>query len=252
MPVANVSSEPEGPSGYSYAAVLVRVTDDPDAAERARTTLRDLRFSGWVAHPDAGWLAAVADGVGTVATGRRDVVGVGEALAEASGAATLALRVLQDRQLVVVAWDAGGEVLRYVSDPSREPHAGPAVLDDPVGVEAAEALAEVCGHPESGDELSELLAQPLDHEEQIESERLGALLRLLGLPSWLVMAWRLPRPMASGPARGDLLRLHAGRPGPLGWAGARVTAVGRRRRRPRAVLADLPRADSTADPSQWW
>jgi hypothetical protein len=252
MTLGHVSSEPEGPSGYSYAAVLVRVTHDPDAAEVARAILRDMRFSGWVARPEHGWLAVVPDGVGTVAAGRRGVVGVGEALAHASGAATLAFRVLEDRQLVVVAWDAGREVLRYVSDPSREPFAAIDVVDDPIGVEGAEALAEVCGHPDVGQELTELLAAPLDHTEQIESERLGRLLRLLQLPGWLVTAWRLPRSMVSGPPRRDLLRMRRGRTGPVGWTVDHFMGVGRRWRRPPAVLLDPPRSGSgDEDPSMW-
>jgi len=218
----------------------------------ALSTLREIRFSGWVARPEQGWLAVVPDGVSTVAAGRRGVVGVGEAVARASGAVTLAFRVLEDRQLVVVAWKAGREVLRYVSDPSREPRAEFDVLDDPVGAEGAEALAEVCGHPEAGDQLGELLVEPLDPTEQIESERLGRLLRLLQLPPWLVTAWRLPRPMTSGPPHSDLLRMRGGRTGARGWAGHHLVNAGRRWRRPPAVLLDPPRSDaSNDDPSMW-
>ncbi len=252
MTLGPVTSEPEGPSGYSYAAVLVRVAEDPGAAEVVRTVLRDLRFSGWVARPEQGWQAVVPEGVGTVAAGRRGVVGIGEALAHQSGAVTLAFRVLGDRQLVVVAWEAGREVIRYVSDPSREPGVASDVLDDPVGVDRAEALAEVCGHPDVGEELGELLAQPLDHTEQIESERLGRLLGLLRLPPWLVTAWRLPRPMTIGPPRADLVRMYRGRSDPLGWATDHLLGAGRRWRRPPGVLVDPPRGEAgNEDPSMW-
>src|SRR5688500_10758402 len=87
-----------GPTGYTYAAVLVRVPagDGPPVLE----TLQGIRFSGWVAPPDDGWLPVVPAGDGTVAARRRGVVGVAEELARSAGT-VLALRVLHDRQLVL-------------------------------------------------------------------------------------------------------------------------------------------------------
>jgi hypothetical protein len=218
--------------------VLVRVSDDHGVPPRLVATLGRIRFNGWVAPAAAGWVAVVPAVEGTTAAGRRGVVGVAETLAEAS-TATVALRVLDDRQLVLVAWQSGREVMRYVSDPSREPRADDDVLPDPFGTEGAAALAEACGRPEVGEALAELLAESLDPDEEIESERLSRVLHLLGLPAWLVSAWRLPREVWSGPRRRDLLRL-------------RAVSLGRRWRPPPPVLDDPPHGDGADDPGMWF
>jgi hypothetical protein len=247
-----VTSEGGGPSGYTYAAVLVRQAPGVDLSGQLLPALKELRFTGWVAPPQAGWVPVVAGG-GTVAARRRGVVGVGEALAAAStSTAVIALRVRRDRQLVVVAWESGREVARYVSDPSREPGADPDVLSDPVGAEEADAIAAACGRPEAGAELAELLAEPLDPEDEIESERLGRALRLLGLPTWLVSAWRLPRTVATGPDRRDLVRLRAGRTDALGRLSGTLADRGRRRRLPPPVLEDPPRDEGSPDDLAMW
>ena len=244
VPMSNLGLDPEGPPGYTYAAVLVRVGERTDARDGLIATLRGIRFSGWVAPPEDGWVPVVASGAGTVASGRRGVVGVGEALAESLPASCLAVRVLDDRQLVLVAWESDREVARYVSDPAREPRAAEDVLPDPFGAEGADAVAAVCDRPQVSEELGELLAEPLDPDQQIESERLDRVLRLLELPTWLVNAWRLPRPMSTGPAPRDLLRLRAGRTGMYGRAAGRAASRGRRWRPPPPVLTDPPRGQS--------
>ena len=242
-----VSPEPEGPAGYSYAAVVVRATGTQAVLDR----LREIRFSGWVAPPEDGWVVVVPESAeSAVAVGRRGVVEVGEALAQASTGTVLVVRVLHDRQLVLVCWAGDEEVARYVSDPSREPGARADVLDDALGVEGAEAVAEACGRPDAGEELAELLDEGLDPDEEIESERLSRVLGLLELPAWIVSAWVLPRRMPVGPSVKDLTRLGAGRAGMLGWlAGRAARAV--RRRRPAAVIADPPRGSAGPDDLMW-
>jgi hypothetical protein len=240
-----VSSEPEGPSGYSYAAVVARSERDALLA-----VLQEIGFSGWVAPPEDGWVVAVAAyAEDAVAQGRRGVVEVGESVS-GTGATVLAVRVLDDRQLAIVAWSGGQEVARYVSDPSREPGAAWDVLDEPIGVEGAEALAETCGRPEVGEELAELLAEGLDPEEEIESERLTRVLSLLGLPTWLVSAWVLPKRMPMGPSPKDLTRLGAGREGVGGLVAGRAARTVRRRR-PAPVITDPPRDDGGPDDLMW-
>ncbi|HEU4348905.1 MAG TPA: hypothetical protein VFR35_14100, partial [Actinoplanes sp.] len=214
-PVPGVSASFGGPGGYSYAAVLVRTADLPDARGEVLAALREIRFSGWLAQPEDGWLVAVTTpGDGTVAAGRRGVVGVGESLAGRWGMPVLAVRVLADRQLLLAAWADGEEVGRYVSDPSREPGAEEDVLPDPLGAEHAEAFAAAAGRPEAGEDLGELLAEELDPDSVIESERLAGVLRLLGLPTWPVAAPTLPKDIPTGPRSRDLTRLGAGVPGP--------------------------------------
>src|SRR5689334_20743786 len=212
-PVAVPSGDVGGPSGYTYACVLIRLDRVPpgpavpaasaepaEPAEplRARAevlaALREVRFSGWLAQPDGGWLVAVAAHPdATIAAGRRGVIGLGAWLADRLAATVLAVRVLTDRQLLLAAWADHDEVGRYVSDPSHGLTDEDDVLPDPLGVEHAAAFAAACAYPHAATELAELLAEPLDPDNVIESERLSAVLRLLHLPTWLVAASALPR-----------------------------------------------------------
>ena len=234
-----------GPAGHTYAVVLIRTEE----AAAVAAVLRRLRFTGWTAPSRDGWLPVVAvPGGGTVAAGRRGVVEVGAALATALAATVLAVRVLADRQLALVAWSGTDELGRYVSDPAREPGADEDVLPDPLGVPDAGAFAAACGHPDRAGDLADILAERLDPDSEIESERLARVLRLLGLPTWLVAVATLPRELPTGPSARELTRFGAGRRGLPGWLGRRVAGVVRRRRRPPPVIADPPRGGSGTDP----
>jgi hypothetical protein len=235
-------AEVGGPEGYTYGAIVAR-GDDP------RPALREIRFSGWVAPPEDGWQIAIpASGGGTIAAGRRGVVGAAEWLADRVDGTVLAIRVLRDRQLLLAAWSGGEELGRYVSDPSREPGADKDVLAEPLGAENATAFATACGHPEAGEDLEELLAEELDPDSVIESERLSRVLRLLGLPTWLVAAPTLPRDIPTGPRHRDLVRLGAGVPGLAGWLRGRAVDMIRKRRPPPPAVTDAPRGSSGMDP----
>lgn len=248
--MSTIGLSPEDrPDGHTYAAVLVH--DDPDTRAVVLATLRAIRFTGWLAPAQEGWTAVVTSGQRSIASGRRGVVGVGEALAAAVPGAVVALRVLHDHQLAVVAWESGTEVTRYVSDPSREPGAAEDVLDDPFGGDGAEALAAACGLPKAGDSLRDLLTQPLPRDGT-ESERLHQLLTLLQLPTWLVSSWRLPRRMSAGPAVSELTHLGVGRAGPLGWLGRTALSRIRRWRPPPPVLADPPQGYGDLDDPMLW
>ena len=235
-----------GPAGHTYAVVLIRTGE----AAAVAAVLRRLRFTGWIAPSRDGWLPVVAvPGGGTVAAGRRGVVEVGAALAAELAATVLAIRVLADRQLALVAWSGADELGRYVSDPSREPGADEDVLPDPIGVPDAGAFATACGHPERAGDLADLLAERLDPDSEIESERLARVLRLFGLPTWLVAVATLPRELPTGPPARELTRFGAGLRGLPGRVGGRVAGVvRRRRRRPPPVIADPPRGGSGMDP----
>ena len=242
-----------GPSGYTYAGVVVRLDGVPSGRPCTRTdvlaALREVRFSGWLGQPEDGWLVAVAArGDETVAAGRRGVVGVGEWLADRLAATVLAVRVLGDRQLLLALWADREEVGRYVSDPSYGLAADDDTLPDPLGVKHAAAFAAACGHPEAAEDLAALLAEELDPDSVIESERLGGVLRLLGLPRWLVAASSLPRDIPTGPRSRDLTRLGAGVPGFLGRLCGRAAGVVRRRRPPPPAVTGAPRGGSDFDP----
>jgi hypothetical protein len=243
VPAYAMGAEQDGPPGYTYAAILLR------PAEGLLAALREIRFSGWLAPPEDGWQVVVpASGAGTVAAGRRGVIGVAEWLATRVTGPVLALRVVLDRQLALVVWADGEETGRYVSDPSREPADDDDLddlLDEPVGAEAAYAIAAACAHPDAADDLVDLLNERLDPDSVIESERLGRLLRLLGLPTWLVAAAELPRSIPTGPSRTDLTRLGAGLPGLRGQLAHRLVDVVRRRRPPPPLLSDPPRKTSS-------
>lgn len=224
-----------GPTGYTYAAVLARATPQDVLA-----ALRELRFSGWLAPPDAGWVVAVAAaGNGTVATGRRGIAGVGEWLAARLAGPVLAIRVVADRQLLLAIWTDGEEIGRYVSDPSYG--LDDDTLPEPLGAEHAAAFAAACGRPEAADELADLLAEELDPDSVIESERLDGVQRLLGLPSWLVAVSSLPRDVPTGPRAAELTRLGAGASGFWGRARGRAAEVVRRHRPPPPAFTDAPR-----------
>jgi hypothetical protein len=153
----------------------------------------------------------------------------------------LAIRVLIDRQLVLAAWVDGEELGRYVSDPSREPGAEKETLAEPLGLEYAEMFAAVAERPDAAGDLGELLADELDPDSVIESERLSKVLRLLGLPTWLVAAATLPKDIPTGPRGRDLTRLGAGRTGFGGRLAGRAAEVLRKRRRPPPVVTDAPK-----------
>ncbi len=251
-----------GPLGYTYAGVFVRVDARPgpstDAApgatgsspaEPARErrdavleALRRVRFSGWVAPVQGGWVVAVAaSGHGTVAAGRRGVVGLAQWLAADLSTTVVAVRVLSDRQLLLSVWEGADEVGRYVSDPSFGLPADDDTLPDPLGVEHAGAFAAVCGRPDDAEDLAELLAEELDPDSVIESERLAGVLRLLGLPGWFVAAASLPKDVPAGPRVGDLTRLGAGAHGLPGVVRGRAADVVRRRLRPPNDVPEAPR-----------
>ena len=128
---------------------------------------------------------------------------------------------------------------RYVSDPSygRDDD----TLPEALGTEHGAAFAAACGHPDAGDDLADLLAEELDPDSVIESERLGGVLRLLGLPSWLVAVSSLPRDVPTGPRAAELTRLGAGATGFRGRVRGRAAEVVRRRRPPPPAFTDAPR-----------
>jgi hypothetical protein len=234
-----------GPPGYTYGALAVRGSDQPD---RLLAALRAIRFSGWVAPPADGWgIAVPARAAGTVAAGRRGLLEVGAGLASQLGTTVIAVRVLRDRQLVLAVWSGGDEVGRYVSDPAYGLD-DKDVLPSPLGAEHAAAFAAALDKPEVAGQLEDLLLEELDADSVIESERLAEVLRMLGLPRWLISSASLPRDVPGGPRARDLTRLGAGVPGVPGRLLGGAVDVVRSRRSPPPVVADPPRAAPGMDP----
>jgi hypothetical protein len=135
-----------------------------------------------------------------------------------------------------------------MSDPSRDHPDSTDILDEPLGVDLAPALAEACGRGDAADELTDLLSENLDTDSRIESERLIEILRLLELPRWLVSVSSLPRDIPAGPRAGELTRLGAGRDGLRGLVGRRASDVVRRHQRPPLPVPDPPRHNTDIDP----
>lgn len=244
MPLSSDSSpDNAGTSGDSYGAIFLPA-DAP--LDLVRDTLRGIRFTGWIADPDADWLTILGDpGDGVIASGRRGVIEVAAELAARTNGPALAVRVRRDRQLAIVAWLGADELGRYDSDPSHEPGADDEVLSDPIGAAHADDFATLCGRPDIAEQLSELLDEELETDSVFESERLTGVLRLLGLPGWLVAAGALPHDIPTGPRAAQLTRLRAGATGVGGVVKNLLVKPARRRRTPPPVTADPPRSDAS-------
>ena len=238
------SADDDGAQGHTYGAAIIPA--DGITSSEALAALRGIGFSGWVAPPRDGWLVVIGDpGGGVVADGRRGVIEVAALLAQEVPGPMLAVRVRRDRQLALVAWRAGEEVARYCSDASREPGADEDVLTEPIGAEHGVTLAELWNQPDAVEPLTQLLEDELDSDSVYESERLGRMLRMLGLPAWLVAAGSLPRAMPTGPRPSEFVRLRAGRTGVEGrLLGAIIRRV-RRGQDPPPVIVDPPKGGGT-------
>lgn len=235
-PIGMSGGPTDGPEGYSYGAVLLAAP----ASGFDLATLRGIRFSGWIAPPRDGWIVVLGDPrVGVIASERRGILDVGALLAGSGGA--LAVQVRRDRQLSIAGWSDGVEIGRYCSDPSREPGADPDVYDKPVGAEAAEAFADLAGRPETAEKLFEILDEALDPDSVSESERLRDVLRLLGMPEWIVAAGALPHGIPSGPPVSELTRLRAGAPNAQGLLRDFFVRRFRKGHVPPPAIADPPR-----------
>jgi len=231
-------------AGASYAGLFVRAERDSVLDQ-----LVGRRFSGWVGPQQQSWVLAVASTAeGPVAGGRRPIEMLTAEVAAALATVALAVRVHRDRVLYLTGWHAGEHLGDYVSDPSVERPSGEVPVEEdpygglevygpldtfpePQGAWHAPAFATACGRPGAADDLGELLGETLDHDSVFESERLAQVLRLLGLPTWLVSAPSLPGDVPGGPSRADLVQLGAGRSGLGGRIGGLVTGLVRRRRR---------------------
>ena len=235
-----VSGGDEADAGSSYGAVLIAA--EHAASDAIDDVVGSLRFSGWIAPPSEGWHVIVGDpGAGVVADRRRGVIDVAALLATRVTGPVFAFRVRRDRQLAIVAWRNGREIGRYSSDPSQEPGADAEVLSAPFGVASGVAFAEAVGQADAARELVRELEEELDPESVFESERLRRVLRLLGMPGWLVAAGALPRDIATGPRVRDLRRVRVGRTGVAGMLIAALVRRARRRHAPPPVFADPPR-----------
>lgn len=236
MVFGNLTPVDEERAGHSYRGLVVRAARGP-VLELART----LRFTGWVGPQEGPDVVLVAEGETGVVAGRgRDLEDAGAALAGLGP--VLLVTVVADRLLALVLL-GGEEPLRYLSEPSV---LDPEDDDQPRGAHHAPEIARAFGVPRAAGELRDVLAEVLDSEHYIESERLGRVLSLLGLPGWLVSCRTLPRAMSVGPDRSALTRLRAGRSGAgglvPGWATGRV----RRARQALSRVPDGPRPDGDA------
>lgn len=229
----------------SYAGLFV-------AAPQAQVLqfLEESRFSGWLGPQQGQWVLAVAENpLGRVAGNKRALAELGSHVAARTGELALAVRVDREERLQLWLFRGTETISTLDTDPPDdeafgggiavdefgEPMmtgGGEVVLDefgDPVGGEMFgmdegdefdefehAPIARAFGRPEVSEELSEVLQESLS-EDQSESERLTVVVRLLGLPTWLVSSTSLPKAMSIGPDKSELIRLQAGRQGASGW-----------------------------------
>jgi hypothetical protein len=216
--------EPE----YSYAGLVLG--GDHAAITRELTA---VGFSGWIGPDEAGWVVLVCRRLtGAVTAKGHDITALGAHLARATGGPAVAAHVRQDRLLTFTAWHGDAEIGRYLSNPAFGADEDDDFVDpEPEGVEYADAIATAFGRADEQEELAEILGEILDEEEQTESERLWSVLRLLGVPSWLVASAALPKDVLGGPLKADVVLLFRGRTGRLARVAAWLTGRQRRRRR---------------------
>jgi hypothetical protein len=222
--VAAKEREPE----YSYAGVIARADRAALLAE-----LVAVGFSGWVGPAEDGWVVLVCRRLRKAVTARgHDLDALAAHVAAATGDTALAADIHRDRVLRLAMWHGTDEVGRYLSNPAfgADEH-DDEVWPEPEGVENATAFADAVGHHDAAEQLEETLGELLDEEEQTESERLWAVLRLLQLPSWLVASTALPKDVPGGPLTDDLTVLFRGRTGPAAKVAAWATGRHRRSRR---------------------
>jgi hypothetical protein len=264
------SPQPADPTaivGYSYSGLFVRA--DHDAV---LDRLTEHRFTGWLGPQEGSWVLAVAEEAGgAVAAEGRTLVTLARDLAGQLATVLVVARVERDRMLRLDGFDGSadreptvhgapqtmlddfGNIIEvpvdepdedddgdgpsslgsYVSDPTLDHPDDDAVFPEPSGAWHAERYAQACGRDEVAEELQELLAEHLDSESVLESERLDTVLRLLDLPRWLISAQSLPGDLPVGPRKAELVRLGAGRSGAGGLVMGAVTGALRKRRRPR-------------------
>lgn len=264
------SPQPPDPAaivGHSYSGLFVRA--DHDAV---LDRLTEHRFSGWLGPQEGSWVLAVAEKPGgPVAGSGLSLLSLAGTLAQELSTVTIAARVERDRMLRLDGFDGStdreptvhrapqtmlddfGNIIEvpgdepdedgdgdapsslgsYVSDPTLDHPGDDEVFPEPSGAWHAERYARACGRDEVAEELQELLAEHLDTESVLESERLDTVLRLLDLPRWLISAQSLPGDLPVGPRKSELVRLGAGRSGAGGLVMGAVTGALRKRRRPR-------------------
>lgn len=232
----------EGSAGFSYSGVYIAATRDHVLA-----CLGELRFTGYVGPQEADWVLAIAGNpLGKVARGKRRIADVARDLATTLETVTLAVEVDKDARLRMWGFDGVDELPGYDSNPpDPDAHGGGLQLDDfgnPVmtsvfvdNEDVARALAVTfpsgsSSEDERADELAEMLDDDLG-EDTSESERLTGILRILGLPTWIVSSDSLPRRVPGGPDKDQVTRLGAGKPGVQGRFAEAFTKPARPKRK---------------------
>lgn len=218
-PVPVSTGESEG--GLTYSGVFVA-----SDRERLLEELAELRFTGYVGPQEGDWVLAISGNpLGKVAGQKRRIVDVAREIAATLGVVTLAAEVERDTRLRLHAFDGDAALPPYDSAPPEE-EPGEIALDEfgmPVVAEGlyvdnddvAAALLTTFEAEDDDGALAELLNENLG-EDVFESERLVAILRILGLPTWIVSSDSLPKRVPGGPDKDEVTRLGAGKPGVKG------------------------------------
>jgi hypothetical protein len=213
-----------GPTGFTYTAIFLA-----GSREQILDALVAVRYSGWVGPQEEGWVVAVPGRPhGAVAGAKMTAAGVAQHVSRTTGAGAVAATVDDDKLLTLWAYNAGEDAGEYVSDPQVARPGDDEAGFEPEGSENASFIAAACGVPESTEALEEILAEELG-ESTNESERLTAIVRLLGLPDWIVAASSLPKDVPGGPRAKEFTRLGAGKEGVAGAVSGAVKGIVRKK-----------------------
>ncbi len=214
-----------GPAGFTYCGIFFSGT-----REAVLAALQERRFSGWVGPQEGDWVVAVPTRThGAVAGAKMTAADLAQQVSALTGRGALAVTVEQDKLLILWAYNAGQDVGEYVSDPTvQRPYDETAGME-PEGAENAPSVAAACGKPEAGEDLESLLAEELT-ESVNESERLTAIVRLLGIPDWIVASASLPKDVPGGPRAKEFTKLGAGKEGVAGALSGTVKGIVRKKK----------------------
>lgn len=213
-----------GPAGFTYTAIFLA-----GGREQILEALAEIRYSGWVGPQEGDWVVAIPGRPhGAVAGAKMTAADVAQQVSGTTAAGALAATVDNDKLLTLWAYNAGEDAGEYVSDPQVARPGDDEAGFEPEGSENAPFMATACGVPDLAEALEELLAEELG-ESMNESERLTAIVRLLGLPDWIVAASSLPKDVPGGPRAKEFTKLGAGKEGVAGAVSGAVKGIVRKK-----------------------
>ena len=214
LPLPGATPEPDGVAGETYGAALV--ASDGATRDAVVGVLRDIRFTGWIAPPDGGWIVAIGDpGDGTVAADRRGVLEVAAVLADRLGTTAFAVRCA----------GTASSCSPRGTDPrnSAGTRATRRTSRAPTSRCSANRTAPTMPTPSRsrpdarrGRGTRGRARRGARSRQRVRIRTPARVLGLLGMPRWLVASASLPRDIPTGPGARRWSGSGAGEPGAMG------------------------------------